>query len=366
MKRSAHMCQIFFIPPKNRRDAQNKPMKTSVFDFHIPERLIAQTPSDKRSDSRLLVYYRRENKIIDSRVKFLPDFINDNYFLVFNNSRVIPLRIDIIKKGSGSPSQMLVLKIVDSKTVRAITEKSKKFKIGTEIIFPTGISGIIAEEIEDYIKIVKTNTDVFSNEYFEKYGYLPLPPYIKKNPTEYDKIRYQTIYGKIYGSAAAPTAGLHFDEELFAKLDDRRICYSFLSLHVGLGTFQPIYGDNIEDHKMHREEYYIAPEAAAQINDSIKNNKIIIPIGTTSLRTLETAYSNGEVKPGEGSSDIYIYPPYSFKVAGGLFTNFHTPKSSLAVLVSAMIGVKKLLEIYDYAVSKEYRFFSYGDAMLIL
>jgi len=341
-------------------------MKTSLFNFIIPERLIAQNPSDRRSDSRLLVYYRRENKIVDTYVKFFPDFLNDNYFLVFNNSRVIPSRINIVKKASGAQSQMLVLKIVDSKTIRAITEKSKKFKIGTEVVLPTGICGIVAEEVDDYVKIVKTDIGVFDNEYFEKNGNLPLPPYIKKNPTEYDKIRYQTIYGKVYGSAAAPTAGLHFDEELFAKLRDRHICYSFVSLHVGLGTFQPIYSDDIEDHKIHKEEYDIDPEAAAQINESIKNNKIIIPVGTTSLRTLETAYNNGGVKSGKGVSDIYIYPPYSFKVAGGLFTNFHTPKSSLAVLVSALIGVDKLLEIYDYAVSKEYRFFSYGDAMLIL
>jgi len=341
-------------------------MKTSVFNFIIPERLVAQNPSDKRSESRLLVYYRRENKIIDTYTKFLPEFLNENHFLIFNNSRVIPSRIDIIKKKSGSSSQLLVLKIVDSKTIRAITEKSKKFKVGTEVVFPTGIRGIVAEEIEDYVKIIKTETNVFDNEYFEKYGNLPLPPYIKKNPTEYDKIRYQTIYGKMYGSAAAPTAGLHFDEELFAKIRNRHICYSFVSLHVGLGTFQPIYSDDIEDHKIHKEEYYIEPEAAAQINESIKNNKIIIPVGTTSLRTLETAYKNGIVQSGAGVSDIYIYPPYSFKIAGGLFTNFHTPKSSLAVLVSAMIGVEKLLEIYEYAVSKEYRFFSYGDAMLIL
>jgi S-adenosylmethionine:tRNA ribosyltransferase-isomerase len=342
-------------------------MKTDMFDFFIPENLIAQFPVKNRSDSRMLVYFRDKDVIIDSYTKNITDFLDTRHFLVFNNSRVIPARMKIKKKENNVNGEILVLKIIDENTLEIITDRSKKYKSGTALILPDGSISHIKKDTDDIVKILFSENKIFTIEYFEKYGHVPLPPYIKKGEADdEDKSRYQTIYKKDYGSSAAPTAGLHFDDSLFLSLKKSNIDHAFLSLHVGLGTFQPIYAENIEDHKIHTEEYFIGTNDADKINDAIKNDKIIIPVGTTSLRTLETAFDNGFVKDGSGKSDIYIYPPYQFKIAKGLFTNFHTPRSSLAVLVSSMIGIDKISEIYKYAVKKEYRFFSYGDSMLIL
>jgi S-adenosylmethionine:tRNA ribosyltransferase-isomerase len=243
---------------------------------------------------------------------------------------------------------------------------AKKYSTGTELLFPGNKFAFIEKSLENGIKIIKTTDSFFNIDYLEKFGNLPLPPYLKKNPGKLDKKRYQTTFSIHHGSSAAPTAGLHFDKKIFKSLDKKNIQYAYVTLHVSLGTFQPIYTENIEEHKIHTEEYFIDKVQAYNINSAIKNNKKIIPVGTTSLRTLETAFINNKIKDGKGESSLYIYPSYKFKVANGLITNFHTPRSSLAVLVSAMIGVEKLLEIYQYAVKKEYRFFSYGDAMLIV
>ncbi|HOJ63794.1 MAG TPA: tRNA preQ1(34) S-adenosylmethionine ribosyltransferase-isomerase QueA [Spirochaetota bacterium] len=341
-------------------------MKTELFNFDIPEHLIAQKPSDKRSNSRLLVYYKDKDIIIDSYTRNIIDFLDENYFLIFNNSKVIPARIKIIKKKSNNQGEALLLKIIDKNTIQCLMDKAKRYKNGEVIIFPDGTECYVAEEIEDSIKIIKCDKEIFNYQYFEKFGQIPLPPYIKKYPTEEDKERYQTIYSKYYGSVAAPTAGLHFDNHIFESLKKKSIEYAFVSLHVGLGTFKPIYTEHIEDHKMHTEEYFIEKEEAIKINNAIKNNKIITAIGTTSLRVLESAFIDNEIKEGYNTTDIYIYPPYNFKVVKSIFTNFHTPKSSLIILMAAFVGREKILELYQYAIKKEYRFFSYGDAMLIL
>ena len=342
-------------------------MKTDIFDFYIPEHLIAQKPVAKRSDSRLLVYHKDRDMLTESFTKNVGDFLSEEYFLVFNNSRVIPARFRIIKKDNGREGEFLVLKITDRHKIDVLTDRSKKYKEGSIVILPDGSEGTISESKDDLVKTVCTEKDIFSHEYFEKYGSVPLPPYIKKGIADnYDRERYQTVYTKYYGSAAAPTAGLHFDDSIFNSLEQKKISHAFVSLHVGLGTFQPIYADEIEDHKIHEEEYFIEEAEAKKINAALDNGKKIIPVGTTSLRTLETAFEEGIIKAGKGASSLYIRPSYEFKIASGLFTNFHTPRSSLAVLVSAMIGTEKLLEIYKYAVEKEYRFFSYGDAMLII
>lgn len=341
-------------------------METNLFDFDLPEHLIAQKPSDKRTNSRLLVYYRDKDTIVDSYTKNLSDFIDDRYFLVFNNSKVIPARIDIIKKRSNIKGELLLLKIIDKNTIQCIMDKAKKYKNGDIIILPDLTECYIEKEIEDSIKIVKCEKDIFDYNYFEKFGKIPLPPYIKKIPDKEDYERYQTVYSKYYGSVAAPTAGLHFDKEIFDSLAKKNIDYAFVSLHVGLGTFKPIHSKNIEDHKIHKEEYFIEKEEAIKINNAIKNNKIITAIGTTSLRVLETVFMNNQIKEGFGATDIYIYPPYNFKIVKSIFTNFHTPNSSLLVLMAAFVGREKILEIYNYAIKKEYRFFSYGDAMLVL
>ncbi len=342
-------------------------MKTELLNFNVPESLIAQSPSKKRSDSRLLVYNRITDKIIDSYTKNFVTFLNDEHFLIFNNSRVIPARMMINKKDNNRSGEILILKIIDPYQAEVLTDRAKKYSVGTILIFPDKNECYIKEDIDHGIKILCSDHPMFTIEYIEKYGHVPLPPYIKKkNPDKKDKERYQTVFSKYYGSAAAPTAGLHFDKRIFKTLDDNNIKYAFISLHVGLGTFQPIYAPNIEDHKIHKEEYYIEKKEANKINKAISDNKKIIPVGTTSLRTLETAFNNGKIQYGAGLSNLYIHPPYHFKIINGLITNFHTPKSSLAVLVSSLIGVDKLLEIYHYAIKKEYRFFSYGDAMLII
>ncbi len=341
-------------------------MKTKIFDFKIPESLIAQYPSKKRSDSRLLVYNREKDLIIDSYTKNISEFLNDQYFFVFNNSRVIPVRFFIKKKENNRIGEIVILKIFDKQSAEVITDKGKKYSTGTELIFPGNREVFVEKSFENGIKILKSNKSLFTIDYIEKFGSVPLPPYIKKTPDKIDRKRYQTTFSKHHGSSAAPTAGLHFDKKIFRSLDKKNIKYAYVTLHVGLGTFQPIYSENIEDHKIHSEEYFINENEASIINKAIKDKKKIIPVGTTSLRTIETAYKNNIITSGKGESKLYIFPSYKFNVASGLITNFHTPKSSLAVLVSAMLGVEKMLEIYEYAVKEEYRFFSYGDAMLIL
>ncbi len=342
-------------------------MKTSIFDFDIPDELIAKYPSNKRSDSRLLVYKRLTGEIIDSHTKHIADFLDENCFLVFNNSRVIPARLPIHRESDNRAGELLVLKIIDEYRAEALTDKAKKYPDGSVMILPGGIRAVVEKSIEEGVKVIKCGNPVFTIDYFDKYGMVPLPPYIKREEEKsFDRDRYQTVYGSIYGSSAAPTAGLHFDEEIFRSLDNRGISRAFVSLHVGLGTFKPIYAENIEEHKIHREDYFIPEDDSQKINDAIRKGRRIIPVGTTSLRTLETAFENNEVKPGHGQSELYIYPPYNFRVAGGLITNFHTPKSSLIVLVSAMAGIENIKRIYAHAMDKKYRFFSYGDAMLIL
>ena len=340
-------------------------MKTEVFDFYVPDELIAQTPTKNRSDSRLLVYYRDKDLIKDSYTKNIPDCLSENDFLVFNNSKVIPARIFIKKKETDRVGEILILKIIDEYCVEVITDRARKYPVGSSVILPDEKEAEVIEDLDDGVKVLKSKEAIFNIEYIESCGSVPLPPYIRKVPDIEDRERYQTVYSKFYGSAAAPTAGLHFDDNIFNSLAEKNIDHAFVSLHVGLGTFQPIYSENIEDHKIHKEEYFIDETDAKKISKAIDEGKKIIPVGTTSLRTLESAFDNG-IKWGESFSELYIYPSYKFKVAGGLITNFHTPRSSLAVLVSALVGVKKLLEIYQYAVEKKYRFFSYGDAMLIL
>jgi S-adenosylmethionine:tRNA ribosyltransferase-isomerase len=287
--------------------------------------------------------------------------------LVFNNSKVIPARLFVVKKETGRKGEILVLKIRNENEIEILTDKAKKYPIGTEIVFPREKIVKVIEDIEDGVKLVKSESPIFTIKYLEKNGYVPLPPYIRgKKTNSKDKKRYQTVYSKHYGSAAAPTAGLHFDKRIFKSLSAKNINHAYVSLHVGLGTFQPIYAENIEEHDIHREDFFIEKDEADKINNAVKENKKIIPVGTTSLRTIESVFNNKIITDGYGSTKLYIYPSYKFKITSGLITNFHTPKSSLLVLVSALIGYDKLMSLYKYAIEKEYRFFSYGDAMLIL
>lgn len=341
-------------------------ISTDEFNFDIPEELIAQKPTDNRSDSRLLVYNRKDDSVTHLYVKDLPDILDENFFLIFNKSRVISSRVKVKRKESGGTGELLVLKIVDPFHIEVLTEKSKKYRNGCKILLPDGNCVTVEKELDNQRRLIYSEDGIFDVKYFDNIGQIPLPPYIRKTPDETDKLRYQTVYSSDYGSSAAPTAGLHFDNELLLNLKDKNIDYSFVTLHVGLGTFQPIYTDNIEEHQIHTEEYDITDETAAIINDAISKGKKIIPVGTTSLRTIESAYSEDRIYPGSKATSLYITPGYNFKVTDGLFTNFHTPRSSLSVLVASLIGIEKLKELYKIAVDERYRFFSYGDAMLIL
>lgn len=345
-------------------------MLTEDYNFEVPEHLIAQHPTEHRSDSRMLVYYRNSKKIEDRMFRELPEILNSKYHLVFNNSRVICSRLAVVKESTGHKGELLILKLKDENHAVALTDKSKKYKTGERIILPCEnnkhIVCVVEEEVDSLKKLLFCEEPVFTIEYLNKYGTIPLPPYIKKVVDDDDKIRYQTIYSKPYGSAAAPTAGLHFDEELFLRLKNADVNYTYVTLHVGLGTFQPIYSDTIEGHKIHQEEYEITEDEARELNEAVSAGKILLPVGTTSLRTLESNFDNGKFTAGHFATQLYITPGYELKSAGALFTNFHTPKSSLAVLVSAITGYKELMEIYKHAVKEEYRFFSYGDCMLIL
>lgn len=345
-------------------------MQTEDYNFEVPEHLIAQHPAEHRSDSRMLVYHRDGKKIEDRMFKDLPEIINSKYHLVFNNSRVICSRLVVTKESTGHKGELLILKLEDENHALALTDKSKKYKTGEKIILPGGndkrITCVVEEEIDSLKKRLYCEEPVFTVEYLNKYGTIPLPPYIKKDVDDNDKIRYQTIYSKPYGSAAAPTAGLHFDNEIFSRLKNAGVNHTYVTLHVGLGTFQPIYSDTIEGHKIHQEEYEITEDEARELNDAVAAGKILLPVGTTSLRTIESNFNDGKFSAGHFATQLYITPGYKLKAAGALFTNFHTPKSSLAVLVSAITGYEEFREIYKHAVENEYRFFSYGDCMLIL
>ena len=344
-------------------------MLTEDYNFEVPEHLIAQHPAAHGSDSKMLVYYRDTKRIEDRMFRELPEILNDKYHLVFNNSRVIFSRIAVTKESTGHKGELLILKLEDANHAIALTDKSKKYKKGERIVLPCDdkkLVCVVEEEIDSLKKRLYCEEAIFTVEYLNKYGTIPLPPYIKKDVDDDDKIRYQTIYSKPYGSAAAPTAGLHFDEKVFSELQNKGVNHTYVTLHVGLGTFQPIYSETIEGHQIHQEEYEISADDAVRLNEAISNGKILLPVGTTSLRTIESNFENGEFKSGQFATRLYITPGYKLKAAGALFTNFHTPKSSLAVLVSAITGYDEFRRIYEHAVKQEYRFFSYGDCMLIL
>ena len=344
-------------------------MQTEDYNFEVPEHLIAQHPAAHRSDSKMLVYYRDSKKIEDRMFKDLPEILDNKYHLVFNNSRVISSRLAVVKESTGHKGELLILKLEDANHAVALTDKSKKYKKGERIILPCDdkkLVCVVEEEIDTLKKRLYCEDAIFTVEYLNKYGTIPLPPYIKKDVDDDDKIRYQTIYSKPYGSAAAPTAGLHFDEKVFSELQAKGVNHTYVTLHVGLGTFQPIYSDTIEAHQIHQEEYEISENEALELNEALSSGKILLPVGTTSLRTIESNFDNGSFKSGHFATRLYITPGYELKAAGALFTNFHTPKSSLAVLVSAITGYDEFKRIYNHAIKEEYRFFSYGDCMLIL
>ena len=340
-------------------------MKVTEFDYELPEELIAQTPIEKRDESRLMVLNRKNNTIGHKTFKDIIDYLEPGDCLVRNNTKVIPARI-YGKKETGANIEFLLLNNIEGDIWETIVRPGNKLHIGTKVIFG---DGLLTAEILDTMpggtrKVLFTYKGIF-NEILDKIGLMPLPPYIHEELKEKD--RYQTVYAKYEGSAAAPTAGLHFTNELLEKIEQKGIDIANVTLHVGIGTFRPVKEDTVEAHEMHSEHFYIKQEDCDKINKAKKNGKRVIAVGTTSCRVLETIANpeNGTVEPIEGDTQIFIYPGYTFKCIDGLITNFHLPQSTLLMLVSALAGKEYIMKAYNEAVQEKYKFFSFGDAMFI-
>ena len=340
-------------------------MKVSDFNYELPQELIAQVPIKDRSASRLMVL-NRENKTIEDKIfKDILDYLKPGDCLVRNNTKVIPARLYGIKEETGVHIEFLLLKRIEGDIWEVMVHPGRRLKIGTKVIFGDGLlKAEILEMMEGGNRKVKFEYEGIFNEILDQIGLMPLPPYIKEKLD--DKSRYQTVYAKYEGSAAAPTAGLHFTEELLEKIKEKGVEIANVTLHVGIGTFIPVKVENIEEHDMHSEHYYIKHEDAEKINNTKKNGGRIIAVGTTSCRVLESvADENGLVKETEGDTSIFIYPGYKFKCIDCLITNFHLPESTLIMLVSALAGKDYIMKAYKHAVEEKYRFFSFGDAMFI-
>lgn len=341
-------------------------MDINRFDFELPEELIAQTPLSDRTSSRLMVL-DKEKKTIEHKHFFdIIDYLNPGDCLVLNDTRVLPARLYGSKEDTGAKIEVLLLHQMEGDRWEVLAKPAKKIKEGSVISFGDGkLKATCLEILEHGGRIVEFSYQGIFLEVLNELGEMPLPPYIKEQLS--DKERYQTVYAKEEGSAAAPTAGLHFTSELLRKIEDKGIETAFITLHVGLGTFRPVSVESLEEHEMHSEYYHMSEGTAAQLNKVKKRGGKIISVGTTSTRTLETITRDheGVFQPASGWTDIFIYPPYQFTAIDGLITNFHLPKSTLIMLVSALADRDFILEAYKQAVTNEYRFFSFGDAMLI-
>lgn len=341
-------------------------MKLKDFDFTLPEELIAQTPLEDRSSSRLMVLDKNSGKIEHRKFKDIVHYLNAGDCLVLNNTKVMPARLFGIKEETGAHVEILLLKQLEGDQWETLVKPAKRVKVGTVIDFGEGkLKAKCIDTLEHGGRIFQFSYDGIFYEILDELGEMPLPPYIHEQLDNPD--RYQTVFAKEIGSAAAPTAGLHFTEELLDEIRAKGVKTVFVTLHVGLGTFRPVSSENIEEHEMHAEFYHMSEETAEQLNEVRKNGGRIISVGTTSTRTLETIANrhNGRFVGESGWTDIFIYPGYQWRAIDGLITNFHLPKSSLVMLVSALAGRENILHAYHIAVQERYRFFSFGDAMFI-
>lgn len=340
-------------------------MKVSDFDYELPEELIAQTPLEKRDESRLLVYHRISKQAEHKVFKDIVEYLNPGDCLVINDTKVLPARLLGEREDTGGKMEFVLLHRESDDTWRVLVKPGKRAHIGARFTFGNGLlKAEVLSATEEGGRIVRFFFEGVFEEVLDQVGIMPLPPYIHEELK--DKNRYQTVYAKYEGSAAAPTAGLHFTPELLKQLEAKGVSIARVTLHVGIGTFRPVKVENILEHTMHKEVYEITDRAVQQINGAKASGKRVIAVGTTSLRTLETvADDNGIVHSGSGETGIFIYPGYRFKVIDALITNFHLPKSTLLMLVSALVGREEILGVYREAISQRYRFFSFGDAMFI-
>ncbi|HAM81409.1 tRNA preQ1(34) S-adenosylmethionine ribosyltransferase-isomerase QueA [Ornithinibacillus bavariensis] len=342
-------------------------MNIEDFDFDLPEELIAQTPLKDRSASKLMVLHRDVEEIEHKHFTDIKSFLKKGDCLVLNNTKVLPARLYGIKEDTGAKVEVLLLKQVEGDTWEVLAKPAKRLKEGTKLIFGEGkLTATCTETLEHGGRLLDFAYDGIFYEVLDELGEMPLPPYIKEQLPEKD--RYQTVYAKEEGSAAAPTAGLHFTEQLLAEIKEMGVTVAFITLHVGLGTFRPVSVENIDEHKMHSEFYVMTQETAETLTKTKENGGRIISVGTTSTRTLETIArdNNGKLVESSGWTDIFIYPGFEFKAIDGLITNFHLPKSTLIMLVSAFSNREFILKAYNEAVKEKYRFFSFGDAMFII
>lgn len=339
-------------------------MKVSEFNYELPEELIAQTPIEKRDTSRLMVLNKEKQTIEHKIFKDIIDYLEPGDVLVRNNTKVLPARL-YGKKETGANVEFLLLNNIEGDIWECIVRPGNKLHVGTKVIFGEGLlKAEVLEVMPGGTRKVEFHYEGIFNEILDQIGLMPLPPYIHEELKQKD--RYQTVYAKYDGSAAAPTAGLHFTEDLLEKLQEKGVIIANVTLHVGIGTFRPVKEETVEAHEMHSEHYYIKQEDANKINKAKKNGKRVIAVGTTSCRVLETvADEKGEIKEAEGDTQIFIYPGYQFKILDGLITNFHLPQSTLLMLVSALAGKEYIMNAYEEAVKEKYRFFSFGDAMFI-
>ena len=340
-------------------------MKTSDFYYDLPEELIAQTPVEPRNSSRLMVLPRKGGEPIHKHFYDLPEFLKPGDCLVLNNTRVLPARLYGTREDTGAVVEFVLLRQHGNKLWECLAGPGKKAKTGYKFKFSDKLTATVTDVLEDGNRMLEFACEGDFFAVLDEVGQMPLPPYIKEKLK--DKERYQTVYSQDAGSAAAPTAGLHFTKEMLENIRAMGVNIAYVTLHVGLGTFRPVKVEDVTQHKMHTEHYYIPEEAAKTINDTRKNGGRVICVGTTSCRTVEScAKKYGEIKECSGDTDIFIYPSFEFKCMDGLITNFHLPESTLIMLVSAFAGYDNVMNAYNIAVKEKYRFFSFGDAMLIL
>ena len=348
-------------------------MRIDEFDYELPKELIAQTPAEQRDSCRMMVLDRKTGAIEHRHFYDVLDYLNEGDCLVLNDSRVIPARMYGIKESTGAHIELLLIKRIEGDRWESLVKPGKRLRPGDTVVlddkrlFKDHILGTYDEN--NGTRLIEFEYEGIFMERLEEIGSMPLPPYIERAAEDEDKEMYQTVYSRIDGSVAAPTAGLHFTKELLAKAEEKCVRIAYVTLHVGIGTFRPVKVENVEEHKMHFEECQVSEEAAETVNDTIEKGGRIISVGTTSTRTLESAAvmtdAGFRLKAGDYSTGIFIYPGYSFKLVDALITNFHLPKSTLLMLISALYDREKILEAYEEAVREKYRFFSYGDAMLI-
>lgn len=351
---------------RTREKSESMVMSTEDFDFDLPEKLIAQTPLKNRETSRLLVVEQATGKMADKHFTDILDELHPGDALVMNDTRVLPARLHGVKPDTGGQLEVLLLVNQEGNRWETLIKPARRAKVGTEIYFGDGrLKAKVVEELDHGGRIIDFMYEGVFLEILESLGEMPLPPYIKEQLE--DPERYQTVYAKENGSAAAPTAGLHFTKELLQKIEEKGVKLVYLTLHVGLGTFRPVSVENVDEHEMHREFYRLTEEAAETLKEVKASGGRIVAVGTTSIRTLETIGTkfDGQLQADSGWTDIFIYPGYEFKIVDAFSTNFHLPKSTLVMLVSAFLGKELTMEAYAHAVSEEYRFFSFGDAMFV-